>query len=281
MTTDDDDVYDSETDDEVEEGMERQEAMNMPSRPQTSDAAIIPRGVGGGGGGGGRGRRSSTRITNPAPAYSRTARVLPNQQQQQQQPTRDPSRERRRRRSIRGNAPGAAAAAGRARDDHLGRRVATINAGKVEFKKHKSTDADLSHATDVAFKDDGRAKSICEDVAEQFHRILLQAQQKGSEEELVLVVEGHTSNEPHGHEYSVGVSGARAELCASIVRQRLRTLDKRRDHSAVARLVVSIGFGASRPLPGLTVEGNHAKNRRVEFNVRAPQVAAADASGSA
>ena len=83
-------------------------------------------------------------------------------------------------------------------------------------------------------------------------------------------MEGHTSSEPNGHADSVRLSKARAELCAKQIRRRLREL--RPGYVAwltgsVRKQVVSVGYGASRPLIG-SVGDNHRENRRVEMDAR-------------
>ena len=64
------------------------------------------------------------------------------------------------------------------------------------------------------------------------------------------------------------VSEARAALCARTLRAEMARRAADLDQTRLGRLVVSAGYGASRPLPGFDV-GNHVENRRVEVFLRA------------
>ena len=90
----------------------------------------------------------------------------------------------------------------------------------------------------------------------------------------LLYVEGHTSAEHKGHGHSVRVSKARAELCAFCIRHRLQELMPERPASVVDAMVVSVGYGAERPLPGFEEGGGpngYEENRRVELHLRMPR----------
>ena len=133
--------------------------------------------------------------------------------------------------------------------------------GAIEFVAAKEG---ARHAR-VAFLRAAEATAICVKVADSYAAVLEGAPKPWP----TLYVEGHTSSEPNGHADSVRVSKARAELCAQQIRRRLYEL---RGPGCLAwlrlrRQVVSVGYGASRPLVG-SVGQNHRENRRVEMHMR-------------
>ena len=132
--------------------------------------------------------------------------------------------------------------------------------GSIEFVGAKEG----AKRNKVAFLHEAAAIAVCEKAAEQYAAVLDGAKQPWP----YLCVEGHTSSEPNGHADSVRVSKARAELCAKHIRRRLRELRP----GCLSRLrlyglVISVGYGASRPKIG-SVGKNHKENRRVEMHMR-------------
>ena len=132
--------------------------------------------------------------------------------------------------------------------------------GTIEFVGAKEG----AKANKVAFLHEAAAIAVCVQAAEAYAAVLDGAKRPWPK----LCVEGHTSSEPNGHADSVRVSKARAELCATHIRRRLRELRP----GCLARLslyglVISVGYGASRPRIG-SVGKNHKENRRVEMHMR-------------
>ena len=132
--------------------------------------------------------------------------------------------------------------------------------GAIEFAAHKEG----KRSRDVAFARAAEAIAICEHVAETYAAAIA-----GARDPPRLYVEGHTSSEPKGHADSVRVSLARAALCARHIRRKLRAL-RPGWHNWLRgrRLVVAVGYGAARPLPGYSDGKNHKENRRVEVHMR-------------
>ena len=125
----------------------------------------------------------------------------------------------------------------------------------------------------VSFARRAEAIAVCRDAAERYAQ-MLDAAGADWAHPLKLYIEGHTSSEPRGHADACRVSKARAELCATHVRQRLTELHP----GCLARLrlrglVVAVGCGAARPLPAFSDGQNHKQNRRVEMHVRASESA--------
>lgn len=132
--------------------------------------------------------------------------------------------------------------------------------GTIEFVSAKEGSR---HST-VAFLHEAAAIAVCVQAAEAYAAVLDGAKRPWPK----LFVEGHTSSEPNGHADSVRVSKARAELCATHIRRRLRELRPGWLAALSLRgLVVSVGYGASRPRVG-SVGKNHKENRRVEVHMR-------------
>ena len=132
--------------------------------------------------------------------------------------------------------------------------------GRIEFVAAHSG----AQSQKVAFLRPAEAIAICVKAADAYVTILDEAPRPTPK----LYVEGHTSSEPNGRADSVRLSKARAELCAKQIRKRLREL--RPGYLASLKIrnqVVSLGFGASRPLIG-SVGDKHTENRRVEVHLR-------------
>ena len=134
-----------------------------------------------------------------------------------------------------------------------------------------------SKAGTAAFADESMADATCAEIAltlSTCNRIL-------TEMHLIpfgLLVEGHTSDSPHGLEVSLDISQERAAAFAGHIAEKLTAYGAPANVAIEVRatgsgklpsgaLLMAKGYGSMRRLPGFDDGGNYHENRRVEIKL--------------
>jgi len=117
------------------------------------------------------------------------------------------------------------------------------------------------------FVDEAAGQSMCDELAAQLHNMNHQAASEGRPP-YRLWVEGHVSAALYGAAHARRLSRERAQVCAGLIQKQLRAIDGYLNVAQAEALVVAIGMGHTRPLPGYDDGGNYTNNRRVEFHIQ-------------